>query len=400
MLHRTAPPAPPPTGPRASVPAPAPPGRRLLPALDRPADAFRHLGPNWYASIMGTGITGAAAATLPVHVPGLRTAATVVWALAAALLVAVTAAWTLHITRHGDRFRAHADHPVMAYFWGAPPMALMTVGAGAVSLGRDWIGPGTAVAVGATLWAAGTALGLGVCVWIPYRVITRHGPAGGDAAFAGWLMPVVPPMVSAATGAPLVAHVPAGQARLTLLLACYALFGVSLLAALLVIAQVWNRLTHHGPGAVGMLPTLWIVLGPLGQSVTAAGVLGDASRDVLPGPYATGARVFGVLYGLPVWGFAMVWLVLATAVTWRTVRADGGGRLPFSLTWWSFTFPVGTCVTGTATLADHTGSDALGAVAVVLYVLLAAAWLVVLSRTVRAGTRGTLFLPAPAPARA
>ena len=29
------------------------------------------------------------------------------------------------------------------------------------------------------------------------------------------------------------------------------------------------------------------------------------------------------------------------------------------LTWWSFTFPVGTCVTGAAALATHTGSVAL-----------------------------------------
>ena len=61
-----------------------------------------------------------------------------------------------------------------------------------------------------------------------------------------------------------------------------------------------------------MVPTLWIVLGPLGQSVTAAG-----------GP-----------------------------------DRDRGGQ-PFALTWWSFTFPVGTCVTGTIALATRSDSEAL-----------------------------------------
>ena len=79
------------------------------------------------------------------------------------------------------------------------------------------------------------------------------------------------------------------------------------------------------------------MLGPLGQSVTAAGNLGTQAAHVLPEPYAAG--VFALLYGVPTWGFAMMWLALAAAITVRTARRG----LPFALTWWSFTFPAGTC---------------------------------------------------------
>lgn len=363
----------------------------LLRELEHPAHLFRNLGPNWYASIMGTGIVANAAATLPVQFPGLRVAATVVWALAAALLVALTSAWAVHWTCYRDRARAHADHPVMAHFWGAPAMALMTVGAGALSLGKDWIGLPAALAVDTVLWSAGTLLGLVTSVWIPYRVMTSHQVAP-DAAFGGWLMPVVPPMVSAATGAMLVPHAAAGQFRLALLLACYAMFGISLFASVVVITQVWGRLVHHKIGPAAMAPTLWILLGPLGQSVTAANLLGGVASLALPWPFATAARAFGLLYGLPTWGFAMMWLALAATITIRTAR----DHLPFSLTWWSFTFPVGTCVTGTTGLAVATGSAALRGAAVLLYALLVAAWITVALRTARHSARGTLFLP-PAP---
>ena len=33
---------------------------------------LQHFGPNWFASVMGTGIVATAGATLPVHVPGLH----------------------------------------------------------------------------------------------------------------------------------------------------------------------------------------------------------------------------------------------------------------------------------------------------------------------------------------
>jgi C4-dicarboxylate transporter/malic acid transport protein len=354
---------------------------------------FSHLGPNWYASVMGTGIVATAAATLPAKVAGLHVAATVVWAAGALWLLLLTAAWAVHWTRHRAQAKTHADHPVMAHFYGAPPMALLTVGAGTLALGKDWIGPTAALAVDSVLWSAGTLTGLAVCVWIPYRVMSRHIVAP-DAAFGGWLMPVVPPMVSAATGAALVPYAPAGQLRLTLLLCCYAMFGISLLASLIIITHIWGRLVHHKIGLAGMVPTLWIVLGPLGQSITAANGLGNAASTALPAPFATGARVFGFLYGVPVWGFAMMWLALVVTTTLHTARTVS---MPFSLTWWSFTFPVGTCVTGTSLLAAATGSDLLRWAALLLYVLLLAGWITAAVHTTRAAFRGTVFAPMPLP---
>jgi tellurite resistance protein TehA-like permease len=281
----------------------------------------------------------------------------------------------------------------MAQFWGAPPMALMTVGAGTLLLGRSWLGPAAAVDADWVLWLAGTVLGLVTTCWIPYLMITRHA-VSADSAFGGWLMPVVPPMVSAATGALLIPHVASAQGRLTLLLACYAMFGISLFASVIIITQIWSRLVQHKAGPAVMVPTLWIVLGPLGQSVTAAGNLGTQAGHALPAPYAAGAAVFALLYGVPAWGFAMMWLALAAAITIRTARRG----LPFALTWWSFTFPVGTCVTGTIALAARSHAEALRGASVILYALLLAAWLVVAVRTARGSVSGRLFQPKPAAA--
>ena len=87
----------------------------------------------------------------------------------------------------------------------------------------------------------------------------------------------------------------------------------------------------------------------------------------------------GVAFGIPVLGFAMFWAVLALAISVRQARAG----LPFALTWWSFTFPVGTCVTGAAALAAPTGSTALAGLSLVLFAALLAAWATVAVRTFR-----------------
>ena len=156
----------------------------LLEELERPGDVFRDLGPNWFAAVMGTGIVANAAAVLPLRLPGLRVFATVVWALAATTLIALILAWSVHWTRYPERARGHAANPVMAQFWGAPAMALMTVGAGTLVLGGGLIGPAAAVSADWVLWLAGTGLGLVTACWIPYLMMTRHviGEATRSAA--------------------------------------------------------------------------------------------------------------------------------------------------------------------------------------------------------------------------
>ncbi|MEV0221468.1 TDT family transporter [Streptomyces sp. NPDC050704] len=359
------------------------------------AEGVRHLGPNWYASVMGTAIVATAGAGLPLDIPGVRTACTAVWALALATLVALLAARTVHWTHHRNQARAHLLDPAMAPFYGCLSMALLAVGGGALVVGRDWIGLRAAVVLDAALFTTGTLVGLAAAVVVPYLMIVRHRPEPAQATPV-WLLPLVAPMVSAALGPSLVPHLPAGEARQTLLLACFAMFGLSLLATLVMLPLIFARLVTGGaPLPLALTPTLFLVLGPLGQSTTAVDRFAVAAPGVLPAPYDQGFGVLAVLYGVPVMGFAMLWLALAGAMVLRARRRG----MRFAMTWWAFTFPVGTCVTGAEGLARHTGLVVYDGLAVALYALLLAAWAVAAVHTARGLLSGRLLAaPRPAPA--
>jgi C4-dicarboxylate transporter/malic acid transport protein len=358
------------------------------PTVHTRVEVLGNIGPNWFASVMGTGIVATAGATLPVHVAGLRAFTQVVWVIAAALLVVLIVVVGGHWLRHPTVARRHARNPQMAHFYGAAPMALMTVGGGAVLVGRDLIGERLAVDLDWVLWTAGTLGGLFTAISIPFMMFTQH-EVEPDAAFGGWLMPVVPPMVTAATGALLLPHMAAGTGRATMLYGCYAVFGLSLVASLNIITMIWSRLTLYGTSGTARVPTLWIVLGPLGQSITAAGLLGANAALAVDPDLAAAMNAFAVLYGVPVWGFAVLWIALATALTVRTLRRG----MPFALTWWSLTFPVGTFVTGTSQLAGHSHLPAFKLAATIAYAGLLFTWLLVTIRTARGSLRGNLLLP-------
>ena len=121
------------------------------------------MAPNWYASVMGTGIVANAALLLPHRSEALHDAALGVWCLAATLLAGLVVATALR----WREFLAHARNPAMAPFYGAPPMALLTVGAGSLLLGLP-------VEIDVVLWTAGTLTGLLAAVAVPYLMFTKH----------------------------------------------------------------------------------------------------------------------------------------------------------------------------------------------------------------------------------
>ncbi|MFD5896197.1 TDT family transporter [Streptomyces sp. NPDC060366] len=395
------------TAPIAEVTAFLPPARPTRFAV------LRHVGPNWYASVMGTAIVASAGVALPTEslgfagpmdVPVLRAACVTVWALSALMLTLVLAARIGHWIHHRDRARAHLLDPSVAPFYGCLAMALLAVGGATLTVGRYMIGESAAVAVDAVLFTAGTLVGLTAAVAVPYLMVVRHRVRPADASPV-WLLPVVAPMVSAALGPALIPYLPAGQWREALLLACYAMFGLSLLATLTLLPLIFGRLLTHGPLPLALTPALFLVLGPLGQSTTAVGNLARSAPDALTSTppastasYVSALDAFAVLYGVPVLGFALLWLALAAAMVVRAVRRG----MPFSMTWWAFTFPVGTCVTGAAGLAHATGLIALAHLSLTLFVLLTAAWALAWTRTVRGLVSGALPAapPVPGPATA
>lgn len=127
------------------------------------------------------------------------------WAFSLLLLAALLCARALHWVHHRDQARAHLLDPAVAPFYGCLAMALLAVGGGALTVGRDWIGTDAAVALDAVLFTAGTVVGLAAAVAVPYLMAVRHRVEPHQATPV-WLLPVVAPMVSAALGPLLVPY--------------------------------------------------------------------------------------------------------------------------------------------------------------------------------------------------
>ncbi len=356
--------------------------------------SFRHIGPNWYAVVMGTAAVPAAGIDLPHQPGGSLHVWQVLWVLSAVELAVLLGARALHWRSHRDQARAQLLDVALAPYYACIAIAFLAVGLVTDLVGRSVIGEHAALVANIVLFSIGTAIGLVAAVGLVLLMILSHDLQLAGASPA-WLLPVMGPMVSAAFAKPLLERMAPGDSRETFLLCCYALVGFVLIVTLLVFPMVVQRLFLHGALPVQLTPLLFLCLAPFGQSVNAVNNLADTVKSSgLAAPYADGFVALGLLYGVPVIGFALLWLTISLILVGRALR----GGMRFSMAWWAFGFPLATVVTGMEGITRHTGIGALAWFTDGLFALLCVLVGASLAGTARGLATGRLFA-APAPAR-
>jgi C4-dicarboxylate transporter/malic acid transport protein len=358
--------------------------------MERAQRALESVGPAWFTSVMGTGILGVGIAASPIPLPGGPALASLVWGLAAVIFTVIVPLLALRAIVAPAGLLASFRDPAGAQLWGAPPMAAFTIAVGLMRIVAPHPGVAAfAVAAAQVLWVLGVLASLIVAFAVPYLMLTRYELLL-ERALGTWLLPVVPPVVASVPAALLLPTFPPAL-RSSILALAFALLGLGVILAGAMIVVFFSRLLFHKIPGGTLAPSMWLVVGPLGQSIAGFSALGSAAVTVWPAAgHALAAAALA--YGVLVWGFAIYWLVLAVVTSLAAARSG----MPFTLGWWSFTFPVGVLLAGTDALFAATDAPLFALAAVALLVLLAATWTLVAIHTARAIVRELRGTPPPA----
>lgn len=212
-----------------------------------------------------------------------------------------------------------------------------------------------------SFWWVDVLLSMGVCISMPFIVMSRHRPDLQNIT-AALLLPIVPTVVAAASGGILAEILPNKDHAFTTLVASYVVWGVGESFSACVLAMYFQRLTIHSLPAREVIVSVFLPIGPLGQGGFGIQQLGKVALTLLPQTQAFGALdvgasragevlyVLGVLLGMLMWGFALVWLAFALISIVTTQN------FPFNMGWWGFTFPLGVLATCTGALAENLDS--------------------------------------------
>jgi C4-dicarboxylate transporter/malic acid transport protein len=383
----------------ATVTPPVPPGPGQEPAAgpaDAPLARLRGFHPGWFGAVMGTAIVGVAAYLNPGNLSALASASRGIGqamaVLAAVLALVLGVPYVARWFRHRDAALGDLRDPVAGALYGTFPGGILVLGAAAATVGPSLMPAGAARTLTAALAWAGVPLAFAISVIFAYLLFARPG-TGHDAVNGGWFIPPVVNIVVPMVLVPLIPGASPATARL-LLMACYAFWGMGFLLFLLVATTLHHRLIEHPLPHAGLAPSLWIGLGPVGVGAITLLKMAGAATAVL-GPQAGAVTAVSRLAATALWGFGVWWLAAAIVLLAGYLRR---GPLPYGLGWWAFTFPLGAFTVATLTLARTWHLSLLEWAGATLFVLLAAFWLAVTARTLRAVRTGEAWRAA-APAR-
>lgn len=294
-------------------------------------------------------------------------------------------------------------HPVQSLYLGTFPMGFATIIVAAVGIVRgyfDFGGDGL-VWVLWGLWWADVAVSIAIAFGQLHFMMTRHDHKFNSMTSI-WLLPIVTLIVAAAAGAVVgqaLFPIDVSRACLTLATSFFlCVIGISL--ALMVIVIYLQRLILHGLPQGLFIFSVYLPLGPLGQSGYAFLTMGQTAHMFFPlssgGPMNVFADssaphviyAFAWIISFALWALATAWVALAVLALADTLRK---GFLPFKITFWGMIFPNGVYANLTIQLGVSIDSTVLKVWGSIYAVFTFALWIFATCRTLPSVWDGSIF---------
>ncbi|KAA8649287.1 TDT family transporter [Aspergillus tanneri] len=351
----------------------------------------RNFTPAWFSVNMGTGIVSLLLNTLPYNGRWLYYISIILFVLNVVYFIMFCTIAAMRYILYPEIFTVMATHPAQSMFLGTFPMGLATIINMFCNVCVPAWGEGAAYFAWA-LWILDAVVSITTATTIPFIVMTRKSEIDLSSMTAAWLLPIVSCVVAAASAAVVAEVLPNAQYALWTIIVGYALWGMGVPLALMIMTIYLQRLLLHKLPPKAVVVSVFLPLGPLGQGGFGIQKLGECARKIFPQTgslhSASGILFYegGFILGLIMWAFGLVWLFFAIASLVRT------RRFPFNLSWWGLTFPLGVYTMCTCQLGRELPSRFFAVLGTVFSVVVLLLWILVSFHTYRGIFKGDIFI--------
>lgn len=330
-------------------------------ATNKFPEVIKNLSPAWFPSVMGTGIFAVASKYYACYWSWLNNVAVFLWIINIILFLVLIVPWTLRWLIFYDNALRDLKHPVTGQFYATLPIACLVLAADFLLLGSGYIGAALAVKIAQGLWFTGGVLSLATAFIIP--ILNLFNKITIEDVNPAWFMPPVSLIVVPIAGAKLIPYWPQSFQK-SLLILNYASWGSGFFLFMLIAVICIYRFFVAPPLPGSLIPTIWIYLGPIGAGTMSLLNLGSVSAPFLGSLVTPTLNLFGLLY----WSFGFWWLIAAGVITIMYILKK---NLPYALSWWAFTFPLGAYTGATYLISVLFQSEAVRLFGFLCYWLLA-----------------------------
>jgi C4-dicarboxylate transporter/malic acid transport protein len=303
------------------------------------------------------------------------------------LFIVLIVPWTLRWFLHFDKVMADLKHSIVSNFFVTMPVGALILGTNMFGVGRQYFSHDFIQWTGLILWIYAVILILIFGVVVVFNMI--HKPnVGHEVTNYSWFITPVASIVVPLLGNLLIKDYiqTSIQTAKFINLTDLVFYGVGAMLFVIFSSIVLQRfISHPMPDSVAT-PTFWIMLGPIGVGTISLMGLADVSR-MLGLLSSTDALKF---LALIMWGFGLWTFLFVLAISIRYLVKD---KIPFSLSWWAFIFPLAAYTLASYSVYLYTKVDAVYWYVIFLAILLSVLWILTLIRSLIGVYNHKLLLP-------
>lgn len=255
--------------------------------------------------------------------------------------------------------RKNFEHPDNCALYSASGIAVLVLGAQALRFDFGYV-------AAISIWLAGAILTLIFNYGILLRFFLHPGVEMAHITPV-LFVPVASMVVLPVAGAPICMALD-GVSKNLVILACILALGGGLALYTGLFSMMLQRHLLIRPLPDQLAPTLWIHVAPIGWAGVSLLALNDY---IFPPAYGGACQLMAIL----LFGAALWWLIMSTLVCVRAIRHH---NLTFSLTWWSFIFPIGSVTI----LSGRLDFDPVNMLFPFLWCLMSSLWLYCAIKTI------------------
>ncbi|MCJ1448336.1 MAG: hypothetical protein MMC23_008851 [Stictis urceolatum] len=378
------------------------------------AAMIEDFSPQWYASdgwkydcalFYLNSIIGVLMHQLPYQFSGLQNVlSNIAYLVDLVLFVAFSIIMILRITMY-PRSTAKivtSSTEELCYF-SCIPIALLTIAElTALQVSTAYWGGYAFSLVAYVLWwiGAGSMVTLSLAIYITiFKIPLVEDRTAPTALF----IPAVGTATVATSGGLITMYAYNIAARLSVpvLILSYILVGQGIFLAVMIYTIFTHRLMTKGWPEAPKIPSLALLVGPMGQSATALQLLGTAANTgqkfsgyhkgtFLQSNPAMALDAAGILISMMLFGFGIFWVCI---LVWALLETAYKREHSFTMTWWSTIFPIGTFATAMEVYGLEMDSPTWDVLTTAFTIILVIDFLVCSVFTLWKIAKGELLLP-------
>jgi len=333
--------------------------------MEEKSNFIQRFAPSWFAAVMGTGILAVASYLYSQYIPFLKDIAVALFYFNVVLFFVLLIPWTLRWLLYRKNALADLEHPILSNFYATIAVAMLVLASNFIVIGKNML-------AGEMFWFIGAILTIFFGLLTPF-IMFKGEHVTIEHINPAWFIPPVGLIVIPIAGS-LIINQYTGFIKELILFLNYFGWGAGFFLYIALFAICLNRFILHRPLPNTLASTVWINLGPIGAGTIALiNLVNNSTFITMKEPFF----VFGLIF----WGFGIWWVLMALMMTFHYRKKLG---LPYALSWWAFTFPLGAYVVASHSVATIFHLAIVDFIGFGLYFLLVFFWSITLIKTLEA----------------